>query len=47
MEILESGVGPMLQPPDLDSLREINRRKPEDPDRQAHVGGRSDRPLPA
>ncbi len=29
MEILESGTGPMLQPPDLDSLREFNRRKPK------------------
>jgi acyl CoA:acetate/3-ketoacid CoA transferase alpha subunit len=29
MEIIESGVGPMLQPPDLDAFREFNRRKPK------------------
>ena len=29
MEILESGLGPMLQPPDLDAFREFNRRKPK------------------
>jgi acyl CoA:acetate/3-ketoacid CoA transferase alpha subunit len=29
MEILKSGVGPMLQPPDLDAFREWNRRKPK------------------
>lgn len=29
MEILESGSGAMLQPPDLDAFREFNRRKPK------------------
>jgi acyl CoA:acetate/3-ketoacid CoA transferase alpha subunit len=29
MEILESGLGPMLQPPDLDAFREWNRSKPK------------------
>jgi acyl CoA:acetate/3-ketoacid CoA transferase alpha subunit len=29
MEIIDSGVGPMLQPPDLDAFREFNRRKPK------------------
>jgi len=29
MDILESGLGPMLQPPDLDAFREFNRRKPK------------------
>jgi acyl CoA:acetate/3-ketoacid CoA transferase alpha subunit len=29
MEIIESGVGPMLQPIDLDAFREFNRRKPK------------------
>ncbi len=29
MEIIDSGIGPMLQPPDLDAFREFNRRKPK------------------
>ncbi len=29
MEIIDSGVGPMLQPIDLDAFREINRSKPK------------------
>lgn len=29
MEILDSGLGPMLQPPDLDAFREWNRSKPK------------------
>jgi len=29
MEIIDSGVGPMLQPVDLDAFREFNRRKPK------------------
>ncbi|MBM3122106.1 MAG: CoA transferase subunit A [Chloroflexi bacterium] len=29
MEILESGLGPMLQPPDLEAFREWNRNKPK------------------
>jgi glutaconate CoA-transferase, subunit A len=29
MDIIESGAGPMLQPPDLDAFREFNRSKPK------------------
>lgn len=29
MEILDSGIGPMLQPPDMEAFRELNRSKPK------------------
>ena len=29
MNVIESGIGPMLQPPDVDALREWNRKKPK------------------